>query len=386
MLGRKILPLVLAVAPVGCGATRSESSGLGAGDGGSGGASEGGSPDAGRDGPFVEARHLAFPQEVWQGGAVLTAPKVVSVTFPGDSMASALDEFGQSVASSKWWDSVRAGYCAGKAGPCVGDGPAGVSAQLTTAPAAAYTDAQLQAWLEGEITTHALPAPDSAPVTQTIYVLYFPQSTTITDSTGTGSCSGFDGYHGSMTMGSQQVVYAVVNECPQYAVTDSTLSASHEIIEAATDPSNLVTAYYLDTSSPDTWGWDDVLGGEVADMCVDQLGLGQDGTSDGTFTAQRAWSNSQAAGGGDPCAPVPSGGVYFNVSPQQEVFVLDVGGSVTFETDAFSTAAMSDWTLSPQDWTSSTSTYLSFSIEGGTDGGAGPIVTVNNGSKAKIAK
>ena len=275
MLGRKILPLVLAVAPVGCGATRSESSGLGAGDGGGGSASEGGSRDAGRDGPFVEAHHLAFPQEVWQGGAVLTAPKVVSVTFPGDSMASALDQFGQSVASSTWWDSVRTGYCAGKGGPCVGDGPAGVSAPLTTAPAAAYTDAQLQTWLEGEITTHALPAPDSAPVTQTIYVLYFPQSTTITDSTGTASCSGFDGYHGSMTMGSQQVVYAVVNECPQYALTDLTLSASHEIIEAATDPSNLVTAYYLDTSSPDTWGWDDVFGGEVADMCADQLGLGQ---------------------------------------------------------------------------------------------------------------
>jgi hypothetical protein len=224
-------------------------------------------------------------------------------------------------------------------------------------------------------------------MSNTIYALYFPTTTTITDGSGATSCTAFDGYHNAMTMGSQQVAYAVINECdfgsPAATLAGTTGTTGHEIIEAATDPGN-PAGYYLDMTDDNAWGWNDVQGGEVADLCDDIFGLGGDKATDGTFTVQRIWSNTLAAAGGDPCDPPRSSGAYFNASPSQEVYVLDVGGSITFEASAFSTAPTSDWYLVPQDFTDPSTQYLSFSIQGGTNSDAGPVVTVNNGSKPKI--
>jgi len=390
--------------PVAFGACGSTSNGSntqpqGSGDGGneggsSSGSSSGGSTDSGQesgatDGPFARADHLPFPQLVYQGGPIMTATKVVSVTFPGDPNVSTYDQLGQNIASSTYWDAVRAGYCETGGTTCIGDGPAGVSAPIATAPATSYTDAQLQTWLQTEITSNALPAPDTdgGAVSNTLYVLYFPMTTTITDPTGATSCNQFDGYHGAMTMGAVQVPYAVVNECDfgsaQATLANTTETAAHEIFEAASDPGN-PTGFYLDTSDPNTWGWNDVVGGEAADMCVDMFGAGGDATNDGTIVVQRIWSNAFAMAGGDPCNPLQSGKTYFNASPSQAVYVLDVGGSVTFEASAFSTMPTSDWTLVAQDWTDPNTQYLSFTIQGGTNTDAGPVVMVNNGSKPKI--
>src|ERR1700722_7467484 len=131
----------------------------------------------------------------------------------------------------------------------------------------------------------------------------------------------------------------------------TTITSAHELIEAATDPisTDTTAGYYLNLDDPNTWGWNDIEGGEVADMCVDLYGIGQDEANDtigGTsFTVQRIWSNAQAAAGGDPCNPIVSAKPYFNASPAQEVFILNVGGSVTFEAHAFSTGPTSNWTL-----------------------------------------
>jgi hypothetical protein len=348
-------------------------------------------------GTSTGASHAPFPSVTYQDGNVLAAPKIVTVTFPGDALAPQLQAFGQSLASSAWWNAIRAGYCVNP-GACVGDGTAGTSVVLSTAAASSYTDSDqggastLQQWLTSELASGELPKPDADAVTDTIYALYFPATTTI-EFDGTKSCTDFDGYHTSMTMGSQQVVYAVVNECaatsaypnvPAITVLqNATLSASHEIAEAASDPSALTTGYYLDMNDPSSWGWNDVEGGEIADLCVDPFGLNQDQTTDGSFTAQRIWSIGQAASGRDPCNPV-SAGVYFNAAPREPLFVVDVGGSATFPVDAFSTGPRSDWTLVAQDWSSYTSTYLTFSIAGGVDTDAGPEVLVNDGSRVQV--
>lgn len=341
----------------------------------------------------MRADHLPFPSLIYQGGPLITAPKVVSVTFPNDPNVSAYDQFGQNIASSSYWNTVRADYCETGGTTCIGDGPSGTSVQITTAPAATLTDMQIQTWLQMEITSGGLPAPDTAmPVSNTIYVLYYPMSTSIDDGTGALSCQEFDGYHGTITMGSQQVTYAVVDECDVYAedggvdqagtLAYTTLTASHEILESASDPGN-PPGYYLDFSDTNSFGWNDVVGGEAADLCVDFFANG-DATSDGTFTAQRIWSTAFAKAGGDPCNPLPSNDAYFNASPSQGLYVLDVGGSVTFDASAFSTAPTSDWTLAAQDWTDPNTQYLSFTIQGGTDTDAGPVVMVNNGSTPKI--
>jgi hypothetical protein len=341
--------------------------------------------------------HAPFPSVTYQDGSVLAAPQIVTVTFPGDALAPQLQAFGQSVASSAWWNAIRSGYCVNP-GACVGDGPAGTAVVVSTAAASRYTDSDeggastLQQWLAGELASGELPKPDAAPVTNTIYALYFPASTTI-EFDGTKSCTDFDGYHTAMTMGSQQIVYAVVNECAAIsaypdvpAITvlqNATLSASHEIAEAASDPSVATTGYYLDMNDPNSWGWNDIEGGEIADLCVDPFGLNQDQTKDGSFTAQRIWSIAQAASGRDPCNPV-SAGVYFNAAPREPFLMIDVGGSATFTVDAFSTAPTSDWTLVAQDWSSYTSQYLGFSIAGGVDTDAGPEVLVNDGSQVQV--
>lgn len=347
--------------------------------------------------------HPPFPQVQYLGGGLLTAPKVVTITFPGDSMTAELQAFGRSAASSSWWNTIRTGYCETPgSGACVGDGPPGTSVVLTEPPAANYTDSEtggpatLQTWLAGAISDGTLPKPDDNPITNTVYTVYFPSTTTITFD-GVQSCAntGFDGYHNSMTMGSQQIVYAVIDECAPLSPADTllqatTVTASHETIEASSDPSSLLYpaslsyAYYLNYMDPSIWGWIDIEGGEIADMCVDPFGLDQDQTTDGAFTVQRIWSNAQAAAGLDPCNPIPSGETYFNAAPKETVFVVAVGAETTFEVDAFSVGPTAPWTLLAQDWSASTASYLSFSIAGGTQSSQGPQISVNNGSTVQV--
>jgi hypothetical protein len=347
--------------------------------------------------------HLALPQVVYQGGGLLAAPKIVSVTFSGDPLASELQAFGESVTSSAWWNAARTGYCVANGGTCVGDGSSAM-VELTTAAEANYTDSvnggpsTFQQWLGSALSSGQLPAQGPGAISNTVYVVYLPATTTITLD-GVASCSaiGFGGYHSTwMASGSQIIPYAVVDECepitspfPNVAANtllqDMTLDASHEILEASTDPTP-PTGFALDGTNPDNWGWIDVTGGgEAADMCSDLLGLNQDQTSDGSFTVQRIWSNSQALARIDPCNPAPAGDVYFNAAPTRAFFVLDVGASATFDVDAFSFGAVKDWTLLAQDWSdSTTTTYLTFSIEGGTQTQAGPSIQVNDGSTVHV--
>jgi hypothetical protein len=173
----------------------------------------------------------------------------------------------------------------------------------------------------------------------------------------------------------------------------TTLTASHEIVEAATDMVG-GTGYVLDNTDPTNWAWIyDTGGGEAADLCVDLLGLNEDHTLDGLYTVQRIWSNARAAQGVDPCVPAPPNDVYFNATPSRSLFELNVGQSVTFEVDAFSSGPMPNWVLDTFDASPDFETnpqgatlgpYLSFSIAGGFETDAGPQITINNGSKVQV--
>jgi hypothetical protein len=355
--------------------------------------------EAAADGPFTMAPHAPFPQIPYQDGGVILAPQLVTVTFPSDPYTSQLVAFGDGVESSSWWTTVIKGYCEGPSGACIGAGATATSVVYPTAPASSYTDSveggpsTLQTWLASALASGDLPPPSAGDISNTLYLLYFPASTTITLD-GTGGCENYDGYHAAMVYGGQQVPYAVISECPGAGMgvppittlQGTTITAAHEILEAATDPSDLTTGYYLNLYDPSTYGWNDVEGGEVADVCVDVFGFDQDEWAEGDFTVQRIWSNAQAAAGGDPCAPLTMESVYFNAAPKQSFFVLDVGSSLTFEIDAFSVAPRDDWTLTVQDWSLyPTNPYLSFSIVGGTvDKNLGDIIQVNNGSKVQV--
>jgi hypothetical protein len=358
--------------------------------------SEGGSV---RDVPFTPAPHAPFPQVPYQDGGLILAPQLVTVTFPDDPYTSELVAFAASVEESMWWTTVLLGYCEGKSGPCIKAGATPSSVVYPSAPAASYTDSTtggpstLQTWLASAIQSGDLPAPAPGDISNTLYLLYFPATTQISLD-GTSGCQNADGYHAAMMYKGQQVPYAAISECPGAgmgvpAITTlqgTTITASHEIIEAATDPSDVSTGYYLNLNDPGTYGWNDIEGGEVADLCVDVFGFDQDEWPEGDFTVQRIWSNTQAAAGGDPCSPLTTDYVYFNAAPKQSFFVMDVGSTVTFEIDAFSVAPREDWTLTLQDWSLyTTNPYLTFSIVGGTvDSNLGDIISVNNGSKIEV--
>jgi len=351
--------------------------------------------------------HTPLPQLVYQGGQLLSAPNVVTVTFANDTLASQVRDFGASLTSSAWWNVVRPGYCAGAGGACVGDGPRGSFAVLPGPPSSSYTDSDqgqastLQELLAGAFADGTLPTPEA----NNVFVIYFPVGEGMTPTTtvtldGLTSCipGGFDGYHNFMAVNGQQVPYSVVMECPPMAppiptiptidlLQNTTITTSHEVFESSSDPIPPTGfALALDLKDLNNLGWDDIVGVEGADLCVDPFGLEQDETSDGTYTVQRIWSNSRAAAGIDPCLPAPEGEAYFNASPRTSSFyIVDVGASVTFEVDAWSNGPIGDWTLTPQDWSASTTmSYLAFSIPGAEETQGGPQIQVHDGSRIEV--
>src|SRR6202021_2703005 len=90
--------------------------------------------------------------------------------------------------------------------------------------------------------------PWPAPTTNTIYTLYVPSSTSVILQ-GSDACSqGIGGYHSNVPLGNINVAYAVVLEClqlegPGGLVEEVTQAASHELVEASTDPNPEVPAW-----------------------------------------------------------------------------------------------------------------------------------------------
>jgi hypothetical protein len=287
------------------GGSSSSGSSSGTGDAATGddGGSDAEPPD---DGPWPAA-HYPLPQFAQQGGRVIASPKLVTVTFAGNADRDALRTFGdQFVADTSWWQAVSAGY--GVGAPTSGGY---VELPDTVSNTTIDDSTQLKPMLQQLITAGTLPAPDL----NTIYLLYFPASTTI-NLTGYGvSCQAYAAYHDSVAVsqdgGGYQVAYAVIPNCPQAPATDQSMGeytgdVSHEVIEASTDPEPQV--------APGWYGYNNawfhmpgsVIGqGEVADVCHGSV------TDANNNLLVRAWSNGAAAASHDPCQPEPAGEIYY---------------------------------------------------------------------------
>jgi hypothetical protein len=326
-------------------------------------------PDVAEDtGPFVQAKHPAPPKVSYFGNGLLLAPQLVTVTFPGDALAKDLATFAAGIGKSAYWNEVTQGYCAsGGSGDCIGPATDGGHVELKVDPAATYADttdgspSSLQDFLLAELDNADLPAP----ATDTLYLLYFPKTTKITLGSGSSappskSCKDFGGYHHSIVYKGTPVAYAVIPECggkfsSLTALQIATNTASHEILEAVTDPFTVLTqdgyatGYQLTPTTPSLLAWYLALhGGEVGDLCEDILGEGQSTTESDGFLVQRIWSNLSAAAGHDPCVPAPIGQPYFNAAPikGKNAFQLSVGESVTFSVVAYSDAPVpGGWTV-----------------------------------------
>lgn len=121
------------------------------------------------------------------------------------------------------------------------------------------TDADVQAELKFQIKKGHLPAADL----NTLYMIYFPVSVTITLD-GLTSCVDFGAYHfatDDTKLSKKNVFYAVEPDCHS-SINSITFAASHEFAEATTD--NVPTP----GSFPDfPQAWNDANGFEIADKC-----------------------------------------------------------------------------------------------------------------------
>lgn len=271
------------------------------------GATEAGSDDAGE--PGYPAPHSPMPQATTRKGPVMTAPKLQTITFKGDALQADIEKFGtELVAAKAYWSGATAEY---GVGPLTALPPINVD----EAAPATISDADLQTWLTNKIQGDggAFPQPDG----NTIYVLYFPETSTVT-SNGGALCKEFQGYHDDYLLrGSTYVSYAVVGRCPPMGsipeIDEVSAAAVHEIIEAATDPLPADKPAYIEVDQVGK-AWAFVGGGaEIGDLCAGFPDAFYR-TNGVTNLVQRVWSNKAAAAGHAPCEP-EGAAPYFNSAP-----------------------------------------------------------------------
>ena len=152
----------------------------------------------------------SLPQVVSFGGTTLHHPTIISVTFPSDTLADQLQDFSASVGCTDYWHAITADYG-------VGEAVAGPPVALTEKAPTTIDDSAIAKWLAAKVNSKDPQFPK--PAADTIYALWYPESTTITLE-GSQSCSGFGGYHnGTKLADGTPISYAVMPRCPQQGGT-----------------------------------------------------------------------------------------------------------------------------------------------------------------------
>lgn len=160
--------------------------------------------------------------------------------------------------------------------------------------ATSTTDASVHAYLTALFDAGTLPKPTA----NNYYPVHFPPGVTVTDDTGKKSCVTWCAYHGTYVYHGINVNYGIIPDqgggcaggCGGNAqrVNNLTSVASHELVEATTDPAvGLATTY-----SPPL-AWYNQTYGEIGDICN-----GQQATivaNGHTYVVQKEWSNASNA-------------------------------------------------------------------------------------------
>lgn len=324
------------------------------------------------------------------GGPTLTAPVLVPIFFSNDSDPTSpvadMVTFFQKVGGSNFWKALGE-YGVGAPSSVV---PVHLAqpapAMLVDDPAGNTLHPLLASLIAGG---GGIPAPEA----QTLYILVFPATTSVTQggNTAGGRSCPFLGYHDELPLsGGSSVAYAVVLRCTDPALgfaTDLdgvTSTASHEIVEAVTDP--------FPTSAPALSNIDahhGLLlpanpGTELGDMC--EVDPEANFTfQDLAFSVQRFWSNAAAAAGRDPCVPAYPGETFFTGAPvlpnttsfsmfgstvASDSVTIPVGQSASVPLEFYSDAATGPWTVSVLDYQcylgAASPDLLSVSLSAGT--------------------
>ncbi|HEY8077392.1 MAG TPA: hypothetical protein VIF62_24870 [Labilithrix sp.] len=281
--------------------------------------------------PAHPAYRPTYPLASSQGGRVLHAVQVVTVTFDGDTFEPDLRAFDDGITQTPYWKATTSEYCDAKG--CIGPGASGGYATLA-APPATLSDDDLRALLRAKVADGTLPAPTA----DTVYTVYPPASTTVSmpaSDGGGASCVAYHGFHEHLAIGTQDAAYIVVARCPDAPTFDAmTMIGSHELVEAATDPD--LDGWHLDDDAWSTWhGW------ELADVC-----LGESTVTEGKWTVERTYSSAAAKNGTHPCVPATPDDD-FGVAPRAaEIVQVEVGGTTTVPLVGWSVADAEDFAVS----------------------------------------
>jgi len=235
----------------------------------------------------------------YNGGALLQHVKIVQVAWSSaTAYQSELAQFYASMVQSPYLDWIGeyngGGQSLGR-GSFVGAFVDPSPPPLTTVNQVTDVEPELKRLIDAEL----VPAPDA----DTLYMIHFPPGVNITMDGGYESCVGtnplFCAFHYFTPHTNGNVRYAVIPDMASGLCGDcadgtgdpfigTTLAASHEMMEAITDP-----------DPPE--GWSDDQCGELADMCDDEItNLG----SIGSYTVEKIWSVMQQACVDRPGPPV----------------------------------------------------------------------------------
>jgi hypothetical protein len=307
--------------------------------------------DAGYPGP-----HPDVPQVQNNGGPVLTTPTVIPIFFASDPYQSNVEMFLGQLAASTFWGSATSEYMAGPL-------TIGTSIVVTDTPPVTTTTSQIEAWLVSYLDgTH----PEFPPVAlDNIYTIFYPSSTTISDTELGTSCTDYGGYHDeAKSTTNESIVYAVLPRCAMFGQLTGldalTGPLSHEMMEASTDPLVGTNPAWVSVDT-DHMVWNIRPLGEIGDMCAYEPQSFE--RLVGSFMVQRPWSNASALAGHDPCVPVLST-PYYNAGPVlTDTVMLDyygqlvptkgiqipLGQSATIDVQVFSDAPTTQWSVEAVD-------------------------------------
>lgn len=269
-------------------------------------------PDAADAAP--PAHYPAFTPEMAQlvdhKGGVLAAPKIVTVTWSVDANEAYYQSFGDTIGGTTFWTKSLSEYG-------VGPATSGGHVSIKTAPPATMTDSDLDSYIAQQVTgapASGWPVNDS----NTIYLLFLPETLKLTLGGNTECNSGVGGYHTDTTSGGADIIYAIVGlEChgvyQQTVTTFATQVASHELGEAATDPHPNSALGFIGFDAAH-WAFTEmnlyqIENGDACEFYSDSVAQ----FTDPPFALQRLWSNLSARSGHNPCVVNPD--PYFNVTP-----------------------------------------------------------------------
>jgi hypothetical protein len=321
--------------------------------------------------PFTPAPHRAVPPFVPAKPVVHQSPKIVTVVAIDDPLADKLFAFSDAVRASAWWGAVGAEFQVG---------PPSASVHVVGPP------------LGGPVRDHDIAAyaaraaggagPEAASDGQTIFLVYLPPGVEYVNGHGGQNCgcSNLSGAHFRRDARTNDAV-AWVQRCSATDVDALTVTASHELIESATDP--VIGEGYVVTPGEQPWQatvWAAVQPGanELADLC------GGTRVHEGDWEYQRSFSNLAAMKGDDPCAPALAE-PYYNVTVDQDWYPIASGGKVTVEVRGWATAPRDDWFVYTR-VASPTQIGFTAEIESGESASAGGklFYGINNGKTATL--